>query len=78
MFYQLLSLVGAALILVAYGLNQTGRLTPRDVSYNVVNLLGAALLAWVAIVDRRAGFVLLEGTWAVLSLIPLVRPRTRA
>jgi len=71
--YQVVSLVGALLILLAYGLNQRGRLTPAHAAYNLINLVGAALLCWVAVVDRRAGFVLLEGAWGVMSLIPLLR-----
>jgi hypothetical protein len=77
LFYQLVSLVGAALILVAYALNQAGRVRPSDTAYMLMNFVGAALLAWVAVVDRRVGFILLEGAWAVLSLVPLVRERRR-
>lgn len=72
-FFQAVSLVGALFVLVAYGLVQTGRLRPADTVYAVMNLVGAALLTWVAVVDRRVGFVLLEGTWALMSLIPLLR-----
>ena len=75
MFYQVVSLVGAFLILAAYGLNQRGRLTPEHATYSVMNLMGAALLCWVALVDRRAGFVVLEGAWGLMSLLPLVRRR---
>ena len=78
MFYQVVSLVGAVLILLAYGLNQSGRLQPSDRSYSLMNLIGATLLTWVAVVDRRAGFVLVEGAWAVMSVIPLLRARPRA
>lgn len=76
MFYQAVSLLGALLILLAYGLNQTGRLRPGNVWYGIMNLVGSLLLAWVAVVDRRAGFILLEGAWAFLSLIPLVKRRS--
>jgi hypothetical protein len=72
-FYQLVSLAGAVLILLAYALNQGGRLGPSDTAYMLMNLVGASLLAWVAVIDRRAGFILLEGAWAVLSLLPLLR-----
>lgn len=77
MFYQLVSLAGALSILLAYGLNQVGRARPTDALYGVLNFVGASLLLWVAIVDRRAGFVLLEGAWALMSLLPLVRRRDR-
>jgi uncharacterized membrane protein len=77
-FYQIVSLVGAVLILLAYGLNQSGRLHPSDRAYSLMNLIGASLLTWVAVVDRRAGFVLVEGAWAVMSLIPLLRARPGA
>ena len=75
MFYQVVSLVGASLILLAYGLNQRGRLTPDQVSYGLMNLIGSLLLLWVAVVDRQAGFVVVEAAWAAMSLIPLVRRR---
>jgi Na+-translocating ferredoxin:NAD+ oxidoreductase RnfD subunit len=73
-FYQTVSLAGAFLILTAYLLSQRGRLGPRDRAYNLMNLVGALLLLWVAIVDWRWGFILLEALWAVASIPPLLRP----
>jgi len=72
MFYQAISMIGALLILVAYAGLQTGRMDRRTLSYNALNLVGSALLAWVAIVDRRAGFIVLETAWALLSIQPLI------
>lgn len=77
MLHQVVSLVGAALILVAYGLNQRGVIGPGDARYDLMNFVGAGLLTWIAVEDRRAGFILVEGTWALMSLVPLVRRRTR-
>ncbi len=73
MLYQALSLLGAALVLGAFGLLNAGKLRPTDVSYSLINFVGAALLTWVAVVDRRAGFIILEASWALMSLIPLFR-----
>jgi uncharacterized membrane protein len=79
MLYQAISMIGALLILVAYAGLQTGRIDRRNLWYNALNLAGSALLAWVAIIDRRAGFIVLELVWALLSIQPLLASmRTRA
>lgn len=74
MFYQLISLLGAALILLAYLANTQEWLGPKDRSYNFMNLVGGLLLFWIAVVDRRAGFMVLELTWALIAIPPLLRP----
>jgi len=73
MLYQLVSIAGATLILAAYAGNQRGWTGPRSLGYNVMNLLGALLLLWVAVADRRLGFILLEAVWAAVTLPPLYR-----
>lgn len=78
MVYQLISLVGALMILGAYAAYQRGLMGRESRWYNVLNFAGAGLLTIVAIEGRQWGFMLLEGTWAALSLIPLVRARRPA
>lgn len=73
MFFQIISLFGAAGLLVAYIAAQTGRMRHDSAVYNGLNAVGSALLAWVAVHDQRWGFILLEGIWAVVSLPPLFR-----
>jgi drug/metabolite transporter (DMT)-like permease len=68
MLLQLLGLFGAALVLTAYVGLQRRVLRQDSLTYNLANLIGAACLAWVAIVDRRWGFILLEGVWALISI----------
>lgn len=69
---QVISLAGAALILAAYVANQRGWTGPARMDYNVANLAGALLLGWVAVADRRLGFILLEVVWALVSIPPLI------
>ncbi len=75
MIYQTISLLGASLILAAYIGLQFGRMNRDDRMFNILNFVGSALLAWVAVVDWRLGFILLEGAWALLSIPGMFRRR---
>ncbi len=72
---QIVSLVGSLLILAAFTANQLGRMTAEQRRYTVLNLVGSAILAVVALVEEQWGFLLLEGVWAIVSLYALCRPR---
>jgi hypothetical protein len=69
--YQLLSLTGAAIVLVGFAGLQLGRLDRRSAWFNALNLVGSLFLLWVAVHDRRAGFIALEAIWALFSIPPL-------
>jgi hypothetical protein len=81
---QAVQLVGAVLILAAFAGAQTGRLDRRSRWYLLPNLLGSAALAADALRGRQWGFLLLEGAWAIISLLGLLStvqargPRARA
>jgi len=75
--YQVISVVGAALILLAYYANQKRWTKPDDPLYNILNLAGAGLLGWIAVVDQRLGFILLEVVWAAVAVPPLLRAVVR-
>ncbi len=73
MFFQTISLIGAAALLIAYVAVQTGRMKMASAAYNALNFVGSALLAWVAIHDRRWGFIILEVVWAIVSVPPFFK-----
>ena len=62
------------MILAAYVALQRNALAKEDRLFNALNFVGSGLLTWIAAVDRRWGFIILEGSWALLSLWPLIRP----
>lgn len=71
-------IVGALTILVAFAAAQAGRLQQRTVTYQLLNLLGSGVLATIAAVQLSWGFLLLEGSWAVISLIGLISLRKKS
>jgi hypothetical protein len=70
---QAVQLLGAALILVAFALAQQHRLTTDSTPYLVLNVLGAGILAVVAVANRDIGFTVLEVSWAIVSAVGLAR-----
>jgi hypothetical protein len=72
---QLVQIVGALLILVAFAAAQFGAMDPRSRSYLVLNLLGSLVLTVLAWHERQWGFLLLESVWAVVSLWGLIQLR---
>lgn len=64
---QAISVVGALLVLAAFAANQLGRTDASSLRYQVTNLAGSAILTVVAVIEAQWGFILLEGTWALLS-----------
>lgn len=73
MLLQLLSVIGALMVLLAYGLIQSGVWRELDAGYLALNIVGSLLLGVVAIADQRVGFILLEFAWAGLGLVGVVR-----
>ena len=70
---SVIQVCGSLLILVPFVLVQVGRMRTGTVPYGVLNLVGSAVLAVDALHGRDWGFLLLEGTWAVVSAYGLVR-----
>ena len=75
---QLISLLGALLILAPFVASQLGRLRTASLTYPLLNLIGSTALTVVAALERQYGFILLEGTWAIMSVWGLLRLRRTA
>jgi hypothetical protein len=69
---------GAVLVLIGYVLGQLGKIDTSSKAYLLINLAGSTLLALDAYSGRQWGFLVLNGTWAVISLVNLIRLLTGA
>jgi hypothetical protein len=74
---QLVSVLGSLLVLVAYVASQFGYLSAKGLAYAFANIVGSGLLAVVATLEAQWGFLLLEGAWASVSFVAVVRHRAK-
>lgn len=75
---QAASFAGAMMILFAYVGHQLKRIDSSGALYNVLNAIGSAILAYIALRPFQVGFVVLESVWAVVSVYSFVRGRSAA
>ena len=64
---------GVVLILIAYAGATAGKLDPKQWPALALNLAGALLILWSLSVDFNLSAVLMEGAWAVVAVLGLVR-----
>lgn len=70
---QVVQVIGALLVLAAFAALQLGYTRAHSRSYLLLNLIGAATLATLAVAEEQWGFFLLEGVWTVVSAWSLMR-----
>jgi len=70
---QVVQIVGSLLILIAFLCAQRGLLTPSSRVYLALNLVGSGVLSVIAAGQMQYGFLMLEGVWAVVSAMGLLK-----
>ncbi len=71
-FYDVVGNLGVACIVIAYFLNLSGKLTIRDVSYSVINLIGAVLITYSLMFSFNLSSFVIEMFWIAISLYGIV------
>lgn len=65
--------IGVAMILVAYAAAALGRLDVKGALSLSANFVGASLILLSLLVDFNLSALLMEGSWALVSLAGLIR-----
>ena len=65
--------LGVAILLLAFLLNMLKIIKTESLSYLLLNFIGAAIACFASWLIPYFPFVILEGVWAVVSLVSLVR-----
>lgn len=68
-----LGFIGVAMILLAYILNVTKRVSITDNSFILLNLIGAGIACFASVLLNYVPFIILEGVWTLISLMSLVK-----
>jgi hypothetical protein len=74
---QVIQVIGAVMILIAYAAAQAGRWSTDSLIYLILNLIGSAVLAVLAAASKNWGFLLLEGIWAIVTAASLLNRRRK-
>ncbi|WP_026756028.1 hypothetical protein [Sediminibacter sp. Hel_I_10] len=69
--------IGVFLILLAYILNVLGKIKHSALLFMLLNFVGATLACWASIRMAYVPFIILEGVWALVSLIALLKYKQR-
>jgi hypothetical protein len=64
--------IGVAILLVAFLMNLLNKMDKDGLIYIVLNIVGAGLACVASLLINYLPFVILEGTWTVVSIIALI------
>lgn len=69
---DIIGLVGVCILLLAFFLNLTGKMDKDSLIYIVLNILGAGIACLASILINYMPFIILEGTWTLVSVWGLI------
>lgn len=70
---DIIGTIGVGLILLAYFLNIFSWIKKDGVLFYMMNIVGASIACFTSYLINYFPFVILEGTWAIVSVIGLLK-----
>lgn len=70
---DLIGTIGVLIILIAYFLNNFSIIKQNGNLYFFLNIIGASIACYTSYLINYIPFVILEGSWAIISVIGLIK-----
>jgi hypothetical protein len=65
--------IGVTILLIAYFLNLTNKIEKDYISYLVMNFFGAGLACLASVLMKYWPFIILEGSWTIVSAFGILK-----
>ena len=72
-YNDIVGTIGVGIILIAYFMNIFSFIKKDGVLFYLMNIIGASLACYASILINYLPFIILEATWAMVSVLGLVR-----
>ncbi|WP_290308127.1 CBU_0592 family membrane protein [Mucilaginibacter flavus] len=70
---DIIASIGVIILLIAFVLNLTNKLSAKSRVYMLLNLIGAGTCCYASYMVSFYPFVVLEGVWGTVALVSLLR-----
>jgi hypothetical protein len=74
---DIIGFIGVGILLLAYLLHLIGKLDSKSILYLSLNCVGAGIACLASIMMNYIPFIILEGTWTLVSVMGLVKSWTK-
>lgn len=72
-YNDIIGSIGVGIILIAYFLNIFSFIPKEGKFYFILNIIGASIACYASTLINYVPFIILEGTWGIVSLLGLVQ-----
>lgn len=76
-YNDIIGSIGVGIVLIAYFLNIFSLIPKEGSLYFTLNIIGACIACYASILINYIPFIILEGTWAAVSLLALIQINKR-
>lgn len=74
---DIIGFIGVTILLIAYFLNLTDKISKDSLTYLLMNCIGAGTACFASFLMNYLPFIILEGCWTIVSAFGLIKLWTK-